>query len=356
MSKGIVVLSNGFSTQMLENVFLTFNQVRPLVILDGIVAIVDVPVDLVAAIANLPGLATVSLGTIAGLDLLPIPLIARPWLEAWNRLFDPVFVNILNTRSALWLTETVHCPDPPSGFAQPPQTMTMTDTVVIVNGPLGSVAQISPSEDADIAFALIYGFDILYRNAPSTAKLVFVVETQRVSLSLAPTLVAAPVPGQLSFTDHENRESLWRNPALQSLGLSSGFNGISEYRTKLIQRQWVTGTPQKSIVGFFTKYNTAWFGYAGSGRFVIQFPWAKTVVGSDNLDRVTAHEICHLFNAPDEYGSCNPLATFGPFNVLNGNCLNNPLPVIPHVPCLMAGESDDMCAWTKAHLGWLPFP
>jgi hypothetical protein len=73
-----------------------------------------------------------------------------------------------------------HCPDPPSGFAQPPQMMTMTDTVavgiVIVNGPLGSVAQISSSEDTDIAFALIYGFDILYRNAPATAKLVFVVE------------------------------------------------------------------------------------------------------------------------------------------------------------------------------------
>lgn len=93
MSKGIVVLSNGFSTQMLENVFSTFNQVRPLVILDGIGAIVDVPVDLVAAIANLPGLATVSLGTITGLDLLPIPLIAKPWLEA----HVPVTIGISNS-------------------------------------------------------------------------------------------------------------------------------------------------------------------------------------------------------------------------------------------------------------------
>lgn len=287
MSKAIIALSTGSSTQVFETVFSIFNQVRPLILFDGVGAIVDVPEEFITPIANVPGLAIVSLGTIANFDQLSIPPEARAWLEAWNRLFDPDFRSVLSNRKLNWLTETFARPQTPSSFTQPSQSMTMTGDVavgiIIVDGPSGSAAQITPSEQVDIAFALIYGFDILYRNAPSSAKLVFVVETQRILLALDPTLVPAPVPGkkteELSFADYESRESLWRDLALQSMRLSSGFNGISEYRNRLIQRQWVAGTPQKSIVGFFTKYNTAWFGYASFGRFVIQFPWTKTTVG-----------------------------------------------------------------------------
>lgn len=104
-----------------------------------------------------------------------------------------------------------------------------------------------------------------------------------------------------------------------------------------------------------TKYNAAHFAYGTSGRLVVDLPHAKAGVaaGIDDLDRVIAHETCHLFEAPDEYGNCVALAAYGPFGAPNGNCPN---PVIAAVPCLMNGLSDTMCAWTKAHVGWNPLP
>ena len=109
-----------------------------------------------------------------------------------------------------------------------------------------------------------------------------------------------------------------------------------------------------------TKYNTAHFAHAGLGHFVPQFTNAAAKTGIDKLDCVIAHETCHLFTVPDGYDECVPREVFGPLGVPNGNCIKVRIPFVSDTPCLMGGEAHEMCAWSKAHVGWnplrFPFP
>jgi hypothetical protein len=368
MVKALIALPTGVPIQALNNVFAAVPGVEPRLVLDGIGAIVEVPPNLVQAVAGLPGLAAVATGAIANLAALPVPAEAIPWLQAWNKLFDPVFLNTLATRAAQWLNiPAPPCPHEVSGFGAPPppiQDMRLVGDIAVgimtIDGPAGTVAQITASEFVDITLSIIHGFDILYNNAPREVKLVFLAEPRRAALPLLDpaSVPVAPAGGPqvITFPEYEERERMWRDPALQAQGFPAGFAGINAYRNNLLTRPWLTGAPQRSIVILVTKYNAAHFGYAANGRFVLQFPNALAAVGIDNLDRVIAHETCHLFNAPDEYGTCVPQQLFGPFNVPNGNCVNAHIPFIPHTSCLMAGETDDMCVWSKAHVGWNPVP
>jgi hypothetical protein len=362
MAKAFIALNANTVTPVLQNVFSAFPAVLPRLVIDGVGAFVDVPDNLIPQVANFPGLAAISSGPIASLNLFAPN--ARPWLQAWNRLFDPNFIDIIANRPANWLINPKPCSQAVSGFSPLPQTMTMVGNVavgvLIVDGPIGSTAQITPMDDLDIALALAQGLDILFRNAPPSAKLIFVAEVRRVTLSVQPSqvpLYTGPFPP--TFAEQESRESKWRDPALQALGFLGGFDGINAYRGNLVARQWPGPggivTAQKSIVWLITKYNTANFAYAALGRVVFQLTNARGAVGSEDLDRVIAHETCHLFDAPDEYGSCNHLEVHGPFLAPNVNCVNNPIATI-RSSCLMFGDSDNMCGWTKAHVGWAPFP
>jgi hypothetical protein len=327
--------------------------IDPRFIIDGLGSIVEIPDALIAAVRGLPGVAVVATAAIADPRIVPSEL--QPWIRAWNKLFDPSYQNALATRPPEWLTVPAPCDRASSLVPPPAQIMTLTGDVAVgliyVNGP--GAAQLSLTDFADGGLALIQGFEILYNNAPREAKLVFLAETQIANISVDPASVPAPVadPRTATNADYETRESRWRDSALSALSLPTGFDGVNRYRSNLVARQWPGGSPTKSIVVFFTNYSTAHFAYAAFGRVVVRLSATRPVVGQDNLDRVAAHEICHLFDAPDEYGNCNPLQVFGPFHVLNGNC-NNPL----RTPCLMNGTSDSMCIFSKAHVGWSPLP
>lgn len=70
------------------------------------------------------------------------------------------------------------------------------------------------------------------------------------------------------------------------------------------------------------------------------------------LDHIAAHEVCHLFGAPDEYeegaSHCNYL--WGYLGVRNGNAEDCPE---PQVPCLMDDQYPwQLCDFTPSHLGW----
>jgi hypothetical protein len=351
MSKALVV----GPAPALQTVFTNVPGVTPQTIIDGVGAIVEVPDALVAAVRGILGVAAVATGPIANLALVPAQF--QPWLQAWNKRFDPTYVNMLATRPPRWFTSPVPCVGAVSLVAPPVQTMTLTGDIAVgiitVDGPAGSTAKLSPSDLLDLTLAVSHGFDILYSNAPSAAKLVFMVEPRLVAINVDPATIPGAVadPATATAADYESRESKWRDPALAALGLPAGFDGINKYRSNLVARAWPTGTPQKSIVMLLTNFPTAHFAYAAGGRVTMHLATARASanVGPNNLDRVIAHETCHLFNAPDEYGGCSPLQTFGPFNVVNGNC-NNPL----GSPCLMNGQSDTMCVFTKAHVGWSP--
>jgi hypothetical protein len=330
-------------------------EARPVALLDDVAAILDVPDALIDALAQLPGLALATADAVPDLDAFDLAPETRFWLQAWNQMLDPAHIAAMNARASTWLDTDVLCSVTGQALAPPGALPTLTDTVavgvLIMDGP--AEAQIQASEYLDITVGMLHAFDILYRNAPPSARLVFLAEQRRIALSVAPFVVPAPVPGQTSWDQLENRERVWRDPALQSIGLLPGFAGVDQYRNQLIAKNWAVGPPQKAIVAVVTKYNTGWFAYAANGRFVVQLPWATSQVGPDNVDRVMAHEASHLFGALDEYQPCSPATTSGPFAAPNGNCLVSPF--LPHAPCLMGGESDDMCPWTKAHVGWQPF-
>jgi hypothetical protein len=359
VSKALVVVPPSVSPATLRNIFTAFPAVVPQVIIEGLGAVVEVPEALVGLLAA-SGVTAVATGAIANIQSLPVAPALLPWLEAWNKLFDPAYQHMLATRADRWLTSTARCDRAVSGSPLPAQTMTLTGDVAVgiltIDGPPG-LAKLSLTDIADLTLSVLHAFDILCRNAPVAAKLVFMVEPKTVTLGVEPATVPPPLadPTGAPFSEFELREAKWRDPALAALGLPAGFDGINKYRTNLVARAWPAGNPQKSIVLLLTNYNAVRFGYALNGQVVMQLSAARRGMTVTHLDRVIAHEICHLFNAPDEYGNCDPLQTFGPFGVFNGNCLSSPIATI-HTPCLMAGEADDMCGFSKAHVGWAPFP
>ena len=54
---------------------------------------------------------------------------------------------------------------------------------------------------------------------------------------------------------------------------------------------------------FFTKYPVGHFAYAYLGGPYLVMQYAIDGWGPNNIDRVFAHETCHIFNAPDDYAA-----------------------------------------------------
>lgn len=144
----------------------------------------------------------------------------------------------------------------------------------------------------------------------------------------------------------EEAESLWRDPALAALGQPPGRDGAKQYVEVLREK---LGT-QWAYVAFFTKHPTTWFAYARDGtRVVMRY-------GSDDFDRIFAHETGHIFGAPDEYANsgCKCGKAAGRFFQWgNHNCAL----CVPDAgaPCIMRGNSGAICAHTPKHFGWGAF-
>jgi len=74
--------------------------------------------------------------------------------------------------------------------------------------------------------------------------------------------------------------------------------------------------------------------------------------GPVNIDRVFAHETCHIFGAPDEYreSGCECGGRFGADGWPNDNCENGA--TNGGVPCIMRANDWAMCDCTRHHLGY----
>lgn len=150
-------------------------------------------------------------------------------------------------------------------------------------------------------------------------------------------------------------EAKWRDPALTSLGFSTGGDGIEEI-TEFFQN---AVNAQFGFVAFFTKLPTVWFAYAGGLRIVMR----KTVTDTSqsfedwtSIDRIFAHETGHIFAAPDEYSSsnCGCEGEHGRFfKTHNGNCSNC---AIDPTSCLMKNNTlNQICEYTRLAFGWPAF-
>jgi hypothetical protein len=161
-------------------------------------------------------------------------------------------------------------------------------------------------------------------------------------------IVAVEVqPGADTLTFDE-KETLWRDPAMTQLGYGTGMGAVTAYIEKLrtdLGTDW-------TYCGFFTKYPLGHFAYASIGGPRLVMNYDNDGWGPDNIDRVFAHESGHIFGAPDEYAAsgCNCGGSWGVYFKPNANCAN----CAPGggVDCLMKGNTWNMCVHTPFHLGF----
>ena len=157
------------------------------------------------------------------------------------------------------------------------------------------------------------------------------------------------------------QDSLWINQIMANMGFSSGdkFARVTAFNT-WIRGYFGTNWSYSIFVGYnpspaADQFTDGYSAYAYLGGPYVQtlyrnFNWNYTVIAS--------HESGHIFWGCDEYyqagyggcTSCGVCSASGPRpTVLNGNCEYCNAGA---VPCMMRANSDALCAWTPAQIGW----
>ena len=150
-------------------------------------------------------------------------------------------------------------------------------------------------------------------------------------------------------------ESYWRDPAMGEVTYdgntyAAAWSSVAEYREDMRLANW----SDHALVIFVTPYANSWHAYASSGRVTLarRNNWGGW--GRGSIDMITAHEVSHLFGSADEYtGSGTPCSscstTHGCDHVPNGNC---GACASPRQDCVMDGNSQRLCGYTRGQIGW----
>lgn len=213
--------------------------------------------------------------------------------------------------------------------------------VVFVESSSGSPV-FSASDRATLQAEVVAGFDWLASQAPAAANLTWVYDWQFVTINVA-------------NGTNSSDEAYWRNPAMGQVNYfgntyNQNWDAVADYREDMRQRN----RSAHAIVVFVTPYATSWHAYASGGRLTLanRNNWGGWGIGT--IDRITSHEICHLFGAADEYtGSGTPCSscatTHGCYNIPNGNC---GACARPRQDCVMDANQGRLCAYTQGQIGW----
>jgi hypothetical protein len=221
-------------------------------------------------------------------------------------------------------------------------------SILQIDGPAGSAAAFTTSDWSIALISLARAFDFLQNLAPAQAHLVFTTQLNKVRISnVDPASIPIPAnPAKPTPIDYENCEAAWRDPALQALGMGSGFQG---YQTLLNNSQFLFNADWK-FVFVLTKYRAAWPGVGAPLRVAISYSMEESMGFLGILPLVFAHEIGHTTATADEYQpNCSAFQKTGFSNSMNANCENgnfNP----EH--CLMRDLSQMICFSTQSHFGW----
>lgn len=209
--------------------------------------------------------------------------------------------------------------------------------LVLVSGPTPDLT-LSEDEQIKIAAEVQNGLTWLAGNSPAR-DVTWAQHIETLTVDVADTPSAA---------DWEDYEAPWRDAALRQLGMPVGLDGVSTFITHLKAELQA----ERAFCAFFTKYTLWHFAYAGLGGPRLVMHYGNDGWGPDNIDRVFAHETCHIFGAPDEYASsgCDCGGAYGPDGVPNANCENGA--VGGGVPCIMRANTWAMCDYTFRHLGY----
>ena len=186
------------------------------------------------------------------------------------------------------------------------------------------------------------GLDWLATEAPLAADLTWMIDWQAVAIDVA-------------NGSNSSQEDYWRDPAMAALHYDghtypAAWSSVADYREDMRRNNHSA----HALVIFVTPYANSWHGYAGGGRVTLanRNNWGGWGIGT--IDRITAHEVLHLFGSADEYtGSgtpCSSCATLhGCYQIPNGNC---GCCARPFQDCVMGGNQQRICPWTRAHVGW----
>lgn len=250
----------------------------------------------------------------------------------------------------------------------------MAAGVVLVEGAPGTPEAFTDVESEAVSLAVVRAELMLGRLARSASpnhflQCSFFNFTQ--SVVIAPGFIDEPTntTGNQALRDSQifTREAQWRAPAMAALGFPSPAGGpdpVDQFCDSLVLRDWgVPHKPRRAFALLVTKFPTGWMAYAsvGGNRLTLQFDWLADTSGDfrgtgaggygvENLDRVIAHEMGHIFGGLDEYKNCKPAETGGPLNTPNGNCeKGNPA----SVDCLMKNNTENLCSFSVSHVGWV---
>ena len=186
------------------------------------------------------------------------------------------------------------------------------------------------------------GLDWLADEAPAAAHVTWIYDWQYVSIDVA------------NGSD-SSEEDYWRDPAMAKVNYhgntyGAAWSSVADYRDDMRTRN----LSAHAVVIFVTPYANEWHAYAGGRRVTLanRNNWGNWGIGT--IDRITAHEVCHLFGASDEYtGSGTPCSSctslHGCYQIPNGNC---GACARPFQDCVMDSNQRRLCPWTRAHIGW----
>ena len=203
---------------------------------------------------------------------------------------------------------------------------------IIIVGGTGAGLGFSNADNLKVIQEVQEGLGFL-ANAEPRAKITFVYDIRIITVSAAPG----------STGSYESAEAPWRNAALAAMGYPATRQSSITYVEDLRNSR----NTSWAYVGYFTKYPLHHFAYAVSEKTVMHFDndgW-----GTDQINKVFAHESCHIFGAADEYGSCTCGGSHGHLGAPNNNCTNC---AGAKVPCLMDSNTLTLCDWSKQQIGW----
>ena len=231
--------------------------------------------------------------------------------------------------------------DAPGAANAPPAVAPMTGRIavgmVIVSGPTPALSFTS-AETRLVTAQMQNGLTWLGTQS-AAARITWVHEINLLTIN-AP----APAPG----ANYQALETAFRDPALAQMGHPAGTAGVAAaVRDLCTRKSCATG-----MIVIFTKYPTGHFAYAWPNDAYLVMTYANDGWGPNRIDRVFAHETCHLFGAPDEYAAsgCNCGGVWGTSKGANANCQNCPGQTTPN--CIMRKNEWAMCSYTRGHIGF----
>ncbi len=217
----------------------------------------------------------------------------------------------------------------------------MSVGVVFVESSRSGGPTFSTAERSDICNEIIAGLNWLSAAHPGR-NLRWVYDFQFISIDVADG-------------DDQSDEAYWRDPAMSQVSYHQNtypgtWGAVAEYREDMRLRN----NSEHAITVFATPYGTDWHAYASGSRLTLarRNNWGNWGLGA--LDRITSHEVCHLFGAADEYtGSGTPCNTcnslHGCDQVRNGNC---GACADFREDCVMDANAGRLCSWTRGQIGW----